>query len=172
MYGCESWTIKKAECQRTDAFELVLTKAKALESPLDCKSIKPVHPKGNQPWIFIGRTDAEAEAPILRPLTHWKRPWSWERLKAGGEDDDRGWDGWLASPTRWHEFEHALRVGDGQGSLACSSQSMGFTKSQTWLSNWIDWAWLVRQLGAQKFQDPLSVLSISQLTGNNWCTYE
>ena len=62
MYGCESWTIKKAECQ-IDAFELWLEKA--LESPLDCKEIQPVHPKGDQSWVFIGRTDAEAETPIL-----------------------------------------------------------------------------------------------------------
>ena len=56
MYGCESWTVKKAECQR-----------KTLESPLDCKEIQPVHRKGNQSWIIIGRTDAEAETPIFRP---------------------------------------------------------------------------------------------------------
>ena len=65
MYGCESWTIKKVEPQRTDAFELVLEKT--LESPLDCREIQPVNPKGNQSWIFIGRTDAEAETPILQP---------------------------------------------------------------------------------------------------------
>ena len=79
---------------------------KTLESPLDCKEIRPVNPKGNQSWIFIGRTDAEAEAPILWPpwceeLTPLKRPWCWERLKAGGEGDDRGCDGWMASPTQW-----------------------------------------------------------------------
>ena len=62
MYGCESWTIKKAECWRINTFEW-----KIFESSLDCKEIKPVSPKGNQPWIFIGRTDAEAEAPILWP---------------------------------------------------------------------------------------------------------
>ena len=76
-----------------------------LESPLDCKEIHPVHPKGNQSWIFIGRTDVETETPILWPpdaeLTHLKRPWFWERLKAGGERDYRGWDGWMASPTQW-----------------------------------------------------------------------
>ena len=62
MYGCESWTIKKAECRRID---VVLEKT--LESPLDCKEIKPVNPKGNQSLTFIGRTDAEAEVPILQP---------------------------------------------------------------------------------------------------------
>ena len=64
MYGCESWTVKKAERQRIDVFELVLEKT--LESPLDCKEIQPVHPKGDQSWILIGRTD-EAETPMLWP---------------------------------------------------------------------------------------------------------
>ena len=78
---------------------------KTLESPLDSKEIKPVSPKGSQSWIVIGRTDAEAETPLLWPpdvkeQTHWKRPWCWERLRAG-EGDDRGWDGWMASLTQW-----------------------------------------------------------------------
>ena len=79
---------------------------KNLKSPLVSKEIKSVNPKGNQPWIFTGRADAEAKAPIPRPphgeeLTHWKRPWSWERLKARGKGDDRGWDGWIASQIQW-----------------------------------------------------------------------
>ena len=95
----ESWTLKNW-CFWTVVLE------KTLESPLDCKEIQPIHSKGNQSWIFIGRTDAKAETPILlaiwcEKLTHWKRPWCWERLKAGGEGDDRGWDGWMVSPTRW-----------------------------------------------------------------------
>ena len=65
MYGCESWTVKKAERQRIDAFELWCLFEKTLESPLDCKEIQPVHSKGDQAWVFIGRTDAEAETPIL-----------------------------------------------------------------------------------------------------------
>ena len=64
MYGCESWTIKKAECQRIDAFELWCWRT--LESPLDSKETQPVHPKGDQ-WVCIGRTDFEAETPILWP---------------------------------------------------------------------------------------------------------
>ena len=63
MYGCESWTVKEAECQRIDAFKLWCWKT--LESPLDCNKIQPVHPKGDQSWVFIGRTDAEAETPIF-----------------------------------------------------------------------------------------------------------
>ena len=82
---------------------------KTLESPLDCKEIQPVLSKGDQSWVFFGRTDAKAEIPILWPfeelthaeLTHWKRLWSWEGLGAGGEGDDRGWDGWMASLTLW-----------------------------------------------------------------------
>ena len=65
MYGCESWTVKKAECQKIDAFELWCWRR--LESPLDCKEIQPVHPEGDQSWMFIGRTDAEAETPIIWP---------------------------------------------------------------------------------------------------------
>ena len=63
MYQCENWTLKKAECRRIDAFELWFWKR--LESPLDCKEIQPVHSKGDQSWVFIGRTDAKAETPIL-----------------------------------------------------------------------------------------------------------
>ena len=63
MYGCESWTVKKAEHQRIDAFELW----KTFESPLDCREIQPVHPKGDQSWVFTGRSDVEAETPILWP---------------------------------------------------------------------------------------------------------
>ena len=85
--------VLKNWCFQTSVLE------KTLESPLDCKEIKPVNPKGNQSWLFIGRTDAEAEIPI--ELTPWKRPWCWERLKAGGEGDNRGWDGWMASLTWW-----------------------------------------------------------------------
>ena len=66
MYGCESWTVKKAEHQRIDAFELWCWR-RLLKSPLDCNEIQPVHPKGDQSWVFIGRTDAEAETPILWP---------------------------------------------------------------------------------------------------------
>ena len=110
----EGWELKKL-CFQTVVLE------KALESPLACKEIKPVNSKGNQPWIFIGRTNAEA--PILWPhdekLTQWKRPWSWERLRAGREEGDRGWDGWMASWLNGHEFEQTARDGKGQWSLSC-----------------------------------------------------
>ena len=95
----ENWALKNW-CFWTVVLE------KTLESPLDCKEIQPVHPKRNESWVFIGRTDAEAETPILCPphVKSWligKRLWCWAGLGAGREGDDRGWDGWLASPTRW-----------------------------------------------------------------------
>ena len=98
MYGCESWTLKKADCQRIDAFVL----AKTLEIPLDFKEIQPVHPKGNQSWIFIRRTDAEAEIPILWP------PNAKNQLIGKDPDPRKDWrqeekgateDGWMASQT-------------------------------------------------------------------------
>ena len=94
----ESWALKNW-CFWTVVLE------KTLESPLDCKEIQPVHPKETQSWVFIGRTDVEADSNTLaiwyKKLAHLKRPWCWERLKAGGEGDDRGWDGWMASLTQW-----------------------------------------------------------------------
>ena len=114
---------------------------KTLESPLDCKEIQPVHPKGNRSWIFIGRTDAEAETPILWPPDAknwliWKDPdagkdWGQEE-KGMTEDEMVG----RHHQLNGHEFEQALGVGDGQGSLACCSPWV--SNSWTWLSNWTD----------------------------------
>ena len=101
MNGCESWTTKKAECWRMDAFGTVVLE-KTLESPLYCKEIKPINPNGNQSWIFIGRTDAEAETPILRPLD--VKNWLLGKDSEAGKDwrqeekgMTRGWDSWMAS---------------------------------------------------------------------------
>ena len=95
----EGWWLKKW-CFQTVVLE------KTLESHLDSKEIKPVNPKGNQPWIFTGRTwcwswNSNTLAIWCRAPTHWKRPWCWERLKARGERDDREWDVWMASPIQW-----------------------------------------------------------------------
>ena len=84
MYGCESWTVKKAERQRIDAFELWCWE-KTLESPLDCKEIQPVHPKGDWSWVFIGRTDDKAETPVLWP------PQVKSRLLGKDSDAGRDW---------------------------------------------------------------------------------
>ena len=89
--GCESWTVKKAEHCRNDAFELWCWR-RLLRVPW-CKEVQPVHPKGDQSWMFIGRPDAKAETALATScdeLTHWKRPCCWEGLRVGGEGDGRG----------------------------------------------------------------------------------
>ena len=133
MYGCESWTRKKAEHWRIDAFELVLEKT--LESSLDSMEIQPVSPKGNESWIFIGRTDAEGEAPIHCP--HDVKCWligkdRRQEEKGMTEDEMAGWHHWLNG----HELAQALGGGDGEGILACWSP-WGHKESDT--TEWLNW---------------------------------
>ena len=121
---------------------------KTLESPLDCKEIQPVYPKGDQSWVFIGRTDVEAETPILWP-PHVKSWLIWEDPDAGRdwgqeekgmtEDEMAGWHHWLDGP----EFEQALGAGDGQGSLACCSPWGQKESDTTERLNWTDNVWHV-----------------------------
>ena len=123
----ESWALKNW-CFWTVVLE------KTLESPLDRKEIQPVHPKGNLSWVFIGRTEAEAEALILWPpdVNNWlfgkdpdaEKDWRWE--KGTTEDEMVGWH----HPLEGHEFEQALGDGDGQGGLACCSPR-GLKESDT-----------------------------------------
>ena len=90
----ESWALKNW------CFWAVVLE-KTLESPLDCKEIQPVHPKGDQSWVLLEGLMWKLKLHTwCEELTHLKRPWCWERLKAGGEGDDRGWDGWMATPTQ------------------------------------------------------------------------
>ena len=140
MYGCESWTI---ECWvlKNWCFWTVLLE-KTLESPLDCKEIQLVHSKGDQSWLFIGRTDVEDETPIFWPWRgdSFQRPWFWEGLRAGGEGDDRGWDGWMASPTRWtwiwvNSQTHYLVM----DIVAWHAVVHGVAKRWTWVSDWTVW---------------------------------
>ena len=118
---------------------------KTLESPSDYKDIKPVNPKGNQSWIFIGRTDAEAEAPILWPLMRrpdsLKRPWCWERLKAVGEGDDRGWDAWMSSPDSMDMSLSNLQKMVKDRKVWCVEVHR-VAKSWTCLSNWTELNWM------------------------------
>ena len=123
MYRCESWTHKEGWAPEIRCF-WTLVLEKTLESPLDCKKIQPVNPKGNQSWIFIGRTDAEAEPPILWPpdvksWLIWKDPnagkdWR-QKEKRMTEDEMAGWHHRLNGL----ESEWTPGVGDGQGNLAC-----------------------------------------------------
>ena len=124
----ESWALKNW-CFWTVGLE------KTLESPLDSKEIQPVNSKGDQPWVFTGMTDVEAETPILWPIlqywepTHWKRPWCWERLKVGGKGHKRGWNGWTASPIQWTQvwanFGRLWRTGKPGMLQSMGSQRVG-----------------------------------------------
>ena len=132
----ESWAMKNW-CFWTMILE------KSLESPLDCKEIQPIHPKGNHSWIFIGRTDTKAESPILWPhdaknWLFWKDPdagkdWKWEK-KGTIEDEMVGWHHWLDG----HEFEQTPGVGDRQGGLACC-KTWGYKESN--MTKQLNWDW-------------------------------
>ena len=141
MYRCESWSIKKSGAPQNWCFQTVVLE-KTLESPLDYKEIKLVNPKENKSWIFIGRTDAEAEAPILWPpeMKNWlngKDPDArkdWRQVEKGTiEDEMVGCHHQLDG----HEFEQAPGVGDGQGSLMfCSPQDC----KELDMTEWLKWS--------------------------------
>ena len=150
-YGFSSGHVRMWELDREEGWApknwcfWTVVLEKTLESPLDCKEVQPVHPKGDQSCLFIGRTDVEAETSILWPpdvknWLIWKGPdagknWRWEE-KETTEDEMVGWDHELNG----HEFEWTSGVGDGQGGLVYYSQSMG-SQSQTWLSDWTELNW-------------------------------
>ena len=148
---------KKSWCFCTVVLE------KTLKNPLDCKEIQPVHPKGNQSWIFIGGADAEAETPILWPpdVKNWltgKDPDAgkdWRQEEKGMTEDEMvGWHHQLY----WHEFEQALGAGDGQGGLACCSPWGCKESDTTQQRNWIGcfkWRSLVTLIKGNSFQKEL-----------------
>ena len=134
----EGWALKNW-CFWTVVLE------KTLESPLVCKETQPVHPKGNQSWILIGRTDAEAETPILWPPD--SKSWligkdpdagkDWRQEEQGMTEDEMvGWHHWLHG----HEFEPAPGVGDALGSVRAAVHRVA--KSWTWLSDWTELDWM------------------------------
>ena len=111
-YGFSSGHVWMWELDRKESWEpknwcfWTVVLEKTLESPLDWKKIQPVHPKGDQSWNVHWKDwcwswNSSTLATWCEELTHWKRPWCWERLKAGGEGEDREWDSWMASPTQW-----------------------------------------------------------------------
>ena len=131
---CEESWVPKNWCFWTVMLE------KTLESPLDCKEIQPVHSEGDQPWDFFGRTKLKLKLQyfghLMRRVTHWKRLWCWEGLGAGGEGDDRGWDGWMESLTRWTW----VWVNSGSWWWTGRPGMLRFMESQsrTWLSDWTE----------------------------------
>ena len=104
MYGCESWNIKKAECRRTDAFELWywrrLSRVPWIAKRSNQSILKEISPECSLKGLML-KLKIQYFDTWCEELTHLKRPWCWERLKVGGDRDDRGWDGWMASPTWW-----------------------------------------------------------------------
>ena len=146
---------------------------KSLESPLDCKEIQPVHPKGNQSWIFIGRTDAKAETPIPWPpdvknWLIWKDPdagkdWRWEE-KGTTEDEMVGW----LHRLNGHEFEWALGVGDGQWGLTCCNPWSCKESDMTEQLNWIElnsWLKTCHPVYQRRHWPPASVCNLCMC----WC---
>ena len=146
MYGCESWTVKKAECGRIDAFELWCWR-RLLRVPWSARRsnqsiLKEISPGCSLEGLML-KQKLQYFGHLMQELTHWKRPWCWEGLAAGGKGNDRGWDGWMASLTRctwvlansgswwWTETWHAM--------------IHGVAKSQTRLSNWTELNWLKHQ---------------------------
>ena len=144
MYGCESWTSihdywKESWVPKNWCFWTVVLE-KTLESLLDCKKIQPVHPKEDQSWVFIGRTDVEAETPILWPPEAknwfiWKDPDAgkdWRQKKWTTVDEMVEWHHWLNG----HDSEQALGVGDEQGKLACCSP---WGCKELDMTDWLSW---------------------------------
>ena len=126
----------QVSCTASGFFTIQATKAdmEVFESPLDCKEIKPVNPKGNQPWISIRRTDAEAPIhwpPDAKSRLIGKDPDA-GRLKTRGEGDNRGWDGWMALLTQGHEFEQTQGDSEGQRNLAHRSPQRHRELDMTW----------------------------------------
>ena len=130
-----SSTVKKTECQRIDAFELWCWR-RLLRVPWIARrsnqSILGVHWKD---WCW--RWNSNTLATSCRELTYWKRPWGWEGLGAGGEGDNRGWDGWMASPPRWTwVWVNLAGVGDGQGGLGCCNS---WGRKELDMTEWLNW---------------------------------
>ena len=140
MYGCESWTMKKAECWRIDAFEPWCWR-RLLRVPWTARRSNQSILKEINPGISLEGMMLKLKLPYFghlmqRVLTHWKRLWCWEGLGAGGEGDDRGWDGWMASPTRWTW----VWVNSGSWWWTGRPGMLQFMGSQSWtrLSNWTE----------------------------------
>ena len=140
MYGCESWTTKTVEWRRTGAFELWFWRRLLRVSWIARRSNQSI-PKEISPEYSLKdwRWSSNTLAIWWEELTHWKRSWSWERLKAGGEGDDRGWDGWMAPLTQWTWVWASFWSWWWTGKPGVLHAVHGVEKSWTRLSDWTDW---------------------------------
>ena len=166
MYGCESWTLKKAECRRIDAFELWCWR-RLLRVPWTARRSNQSILKEISPGISLERMMLKLKLQYLATscevLTHWKRLWCWEGLGAGGEGDDRGWDGWMASLTRW------TWVGVNSGSWWWTGRPgvLRFMVSQRVGHDWVtelNWTCMKCSLGISNFLEEMLVFPILLLS--------
>ena len=170
MYGCASWTIKKADCWRIDAFNCGVGEdsweSLGLQgdptSPSERKSVLNIHWKD---WCYSW--NSSTLATWCEELTHWKRPWCWERWKAGGEGDDRGWDSWMASPTWWAWVWASSRSWWWTGKPGVL-QSMGSQRvGQDWAT---ELKWIIRIREFNKMQHTKSVKNCLCYTQMTWAS--
>ena len=141
MYECETWTIKKADHQRTDAFELWCWR-RLLRVPWTARRsnqsiLKEISPEYSLEGLKL-KLKLQYFGHLLRRVDSLDRPWCWERLRAGGEEDDKRWDDWMASLTQWTWVWQTLGVGAGQGGLACFGSWGPKESDTTELLNWIE----------------------------------
>ena len=135
MYGCESWTVKKAECWRIDASELWCWR-RLLRVPWTARRanqsiLKEISPECSLEGLML-KLKLQYFGHLVRRADSLEKTWCWERLRAGGEGDDRIWDGWMASPTQWAW----VWIGDGQGGLACCSP---WGHKELDMTEWLNW---------------------------------
>ena len=147
IYGCESWTIKKAKCRRIDAFELWCWR-RLLRVPWTVRRsnksiLKEISPGCSLEGLML-KLNLQYFGHLMQRADSFERPWCWERLKAGGEGDDRGWEGWMASPARWTWVWASSGVSNGLGNLVCCS-SWGCRVGHNWATelNWMLWCGLL-----------------------------
>ena len=144
MYGCESWTVKKAERRRIDAFELWCWR-RLLRVPWTARRSNQSILKEISPGFLLEglmlKLKLQYFGHLMQRATHLKRPWYWERLRAGGEGDDRGWDDWMASPTQWTWVWANSGVADRQGGLVCCNPWGHNELDTTERLNWTELNW-------------------------------
>ena len=146
MYGCKSWTIKKAELQRIDAFELWCWR-RLLGVPWTAERsnqsiLKEISPEYSSEGLKL-KLKLQYFGKVCEEQTHWKRPWCWERLRAKGEGNDRGWDGWMASLAQWTWVRAHSRRWWRMGKAGVLQSMRSDTNSQTQLSGWTTTLWCI-----------------------------